>query len=229
MRRCLLPDIGASSEPLCACFLVRHPFWVKWTTAVGHVRRLAEECAEMSTLPSARSPIHVTELWAFGDLLGAPRELEWAEAAVCVDLPLDEVPWMCQPPGAEFWADATRASKNPIVIRWRSSRSPVWNHRIVRPVLIWDAVGGIREESLAAIRQGRGGAVALPDPTEGEFVSRMDEELQNSLAELQRRAREYEVERTTRLGVRGDRLHAAAVGFLDVWAAAHPDEAGDEG
>ena len=71
--------------------------------------------------------------------------------------------------------------------------------------------------------------VAVAAPSEGEYVTRLNQELQNSLAELQRRTQEYEVEHTTRLGVRGDRLHAAAAGFLDVWVAVHPEEVGDDG
>ena len=55
---------------------------MKWTTAVGHVRRLAEQCAEMSLLPPDTRSLHVTELWVFGDLLGASRELDWGSAAV---------------------------------------------------------------------------------------------------------------------------------------------------
>lgn len=214
---------------LCVGSPVRDHLRMKWTTAVGHVRRLAEQCAEMSLLPPDTRSLHVTELWVFGDLLGAPRELDWGSAAVCVDLPTREIPWMCRPDGATSWAEATRASKNPVGIWWRSSRSPVWNHRIVRPLLVWDVADGIHEENLAAIREGRGGAVAVAAPSEGEYVTRLNQELQNSLAELQRRTQEYEVEHTTRLGVRGDRLHAAAAGFLDVWAAVHPEEVGDDG
>ena len=197
---------------------------MKWTTAVGHVRRLAEQCAEVSQLPSNLRLLRVTELWAFGDVLGAPRELEWAAAAVRVDLPVEAVPWMCRPDGTDLWADLTRASKNPVGIWWRSSLAPVWNHRIVRPLLVWDEAVGIHENALVALQEGRGAAVSMAPPSQEEFVSRMDEELQNSLAALQRRTQEYESDHTTRLGVRGDQLHAAALGYLDVLAAMKPED-----
>jgi hypothetical protein len=177
--------------------------------------------AERSPSPSL---IRVTELWAVGDVLGAPRDLEWAMAAVCVDLPVEAVPWMCRPDGADYWADLTRASKNPVGIWWRSSHAPVWNHRIVGPLLVWDETAGIRDDALLALREGRGGAAGMQPPSGEEFVARMDDELQNSLAELQRRTREYESDHTTRLGVRGDHLHAAAQGYLDVLAAMQPED-----
>mgnify|MGYP001200968608 CR=1 FL=1 len=197
---------------------------MKWATAVGHVRRLAEQCAEMAELPHDRYPLRVTELWAVGEILGAPHDLEWAAAAVRVDLPPADVPWMCRPAGADAWVDRTRASKNPVLLWWRSSHAPVWNHTIVRPLLVWDATGGIHDDAFTALREGQGAALAMAAPSEEEYASRMDDELKISLAELQRRTREYESEHTTRLGVRGDRLHAAAAGFLDVWAALHPDD-----
>ncbi len=200
---------------------------MKWTTAVGHLRRLAEQCAEVSELPSNLRLLRVTELWAVGDVLGAPRELEWATAAVRVDLPVEAVPWMCRPDGADYWADMTRASKNPVGIWWRSSHAPVWNHRIVRPLLIWDETDGIHEDALVALREGRGGAVGMAPPSQEEFVTRMDDELQNRLAELQRRTREYESDHTTRLGIRGDHLHAAAQGYLDILAATQPEDSTD--
>lgn len=192
---------------------------MKWSTAVGHVRRLAEQCQDFAERPSSLHRLGVTELWAVGEVLGAPRELDWVTAAVRVDLPVEDVPWMCRPVGADYWADLTRASKNPVGIWWRSSHAPVWNHRIVRPLLVWDAAEGIREDSMGALRDGTGSSAGLAPPTQEEFVARMNDEVRTSLAELRRRTQEYETDHTTRLGVRGDQLHAAAQGYLDVLSA----------
>jgi hypothetical protein len=181
----------------------------------------------MDELPSSLRLLRVRELWAVGDVLGEPGDVDWVTAAVRVDLPVEEVPWMCRPAGADRWAEMTRASKNPVGIWWRSTRAPVWNHRIVRPLLIWDETAGIREDALAAIREGRGAAAGMAAPSEEEFVVRMQDEMQTSLGELQRRTREYETEHTMRLGVRADALHAAAQGYLDVLAAQPPGAPGD--
>jgi hypothetical protein len=32
-----------------------------------------------------------------------------------------------------------RLNKNPVHAYWRSAHAPVWNHEVVRPVLLWDA------------------------------------------------------------------------------------------
>jgi hypothetical protein len=161
----------------------------------------------------------VRELWVFGDLLGERRDLDWVSVAVGVDLPVHEVPWLCMPPGAQQWLELTRASKNPISVLWRSVHAPVWNHRIVRPALVWDIRVGIHEQVLTAISNGRGSSAALETPSVGEQVARMQDELEVSLAELTRRTEEYETLHYIRLGVRADALHAAAKGYLDVRAA----------
>ena len=53
-------------------------------------------------------------------------------------------------------------------------------------------------------------------------MSRMEDELAVSLAELQRRTEEYDTHPTTRLATRADALAAAARGYLDVLAARPP-------
>jgi hypothetical protein len=86
-------------------------------------------------------------------------------------------------------------------------------------LLVWDVAAGIREDSMAALRDGRGSSVGMAPPSREVFVTRMNDELRTSLAELRRRTEEYETDHTTRLGVRGDQLHAAAQGYLDVLSA----------
>jgi hypothetical protein len=196
---------------------------------VGHLHRLAEQCQEMPELPASLGVLRVGELWAVGELLGASRDLEWATVAACVDLPVEEVPWLCRPDGADGWAQMTRASKNPVLIWWRSARAPVWNHRIVRPLRVWSLDGGVEEDALEAIMDGHGAEAGLPDPGKGEFAARMQDELRVSLGELQRRTREYENDHFTRLGIRGDALFAAADGYLDVLAALNPGSEGFDG
>ena len=121
---------------------------VKWTRAVHHLGELAEKCAELADKPRTIFPLRVVQVWAFGDILGAARDLDWVHVALAVDLPVADVPWLTQPAGAEHWANATRMSRNPIAARWRSVHAPVWNHRIERPALVWDVETGLAEETL---------------------------------------------------------------------------------
>ena len=194
---------------------------MKWLTAVGHVRRLAEQCAEMAELPSRFQAVPVSALWAVGDVLGEACDLDWVKVALSVDLPVGEVPWFCTPDGAAQWSEATRLSKNPVGVWWRSVHAPIWNHRIVCPVLIWDRASGVREDALAALRDGRGAELVQARPTAEEFAGRMADELAVSRAALVARTADYDAKRwgRTRLEKIADPLFEASLGYLDVLEA----------
>ena len=82
---------------------------MKWLTAVGQVYRLAEQCSDKASRPADPGLLRVRELWAYDEILGTWRDLDWVSAALSVDLPVGEVPWLCRPAGADRWADLTRA------------------------------------------------------------------------------------------------------------------------
>lgn len=132
---------------------------MKWTRAVWHLETLAQTCADMITKPTSIFPLRVEELWAFGDVLGAQRDLDAVAVALVVDRPVEAIPWLDEPSGAQHWSNATRLAKSPVIARWRSKHAPVWNHRIDRPVLLWNADDGIRQDALEALRAGRGSEI----------------------------------------------------------------------
>ncbi|WP_158852043.1 DUF7711 family protein [Saccharothrix deserti] len=191
---------------------------MKWSRAVRHVEELAAKCGELAGLPSSIHPLRVVQLWAVGDILGEPRDLERVTVALVVDLPVDDVPWLSEPHGAEHWANATRVAKNPIRPLWRSSRAPVWNHHVDRPALVWDSVDGTVEETLAALADGRGEEVRLPAPTADEMRARLRDELAVSLRALRRHTRAYEDKRWSpgKLTAVSDALWRVSDGYLDV-------------
>ena len=41
----------------------------------------------------------MVQLWAVGEVLGPPQDLEWITVALSVDLPVAEVPWWTVPLG----------------------------------------------------------------------------------------------------------------------------------
>ena len=189
---------------------------MKWARGVHHLRDLARECSELVAAPGRTVGLPVVALWAFGDVLGEPRELEVVNLAIVVDLP--EVPWMSEPVGADHWANMTRMRKNPIIGLWRSAHAPVWNHYIVRPVPIWTVEDGVAEEALTAIGNGRGGDFRLPAPTDQELRERLDEELAVGLRSLRDQAHTYD-ERRWRPGSMtpvADALWRAADGYVDL-------------
>ncbi|MDP9398464.1 MAG: hypothetical protein M3P96_11890 [Actinomycetota bacterium] len=191
---------------------------MKWTRAVHHLEALAQTCADMSTRPASIFPLRVTQLWAAGEVLSGPRDLDVITVALCVDLPAPDVPWLTEPAGSAHWASATRLSKLPALLLWRSAHAPVWNHFVDRPVLLWSLADGIAEEALAAVREGRSEHVRLPAPTPDELRTRLDDELAVSLSGLRTRTRTYEDRRWApgRLEPVADALWQGSNGYLDV-------------
>jgi hypothetical protein len=186
--------------------------------AVHHLEALGQTCAEMATRPRSMFSLRVVQLWAVGEILGAVRDVETVTVALVVDLPVNDVPWLSEPPGCRHWANATHLTKNPVIALWRSAYAPVWNHHIDRPALLWDSTSGVAQETLAALRQGRGDRVRLPAPTRDELRAHLDDELTVSLRALRDATRAYEDRRFSpgKLEPVADTLWRASDGYLDM-------------
>lgn len=200
---------------------------MKWSRAVHHLEELARVCADMSGRPATIFPLRVTALWTFGEVLTSRDDLDSLPVVLAVDLPVEDVAWLCAPAGAEHWSHATGLAKNPVVAIWRSTRAPLWNHRIRRPLLVWDE-HGMQDESgegvadgLAALRDGHAEALRLPEPTPHEMTSRLEAELAVSLRALESTAAVYEQRRFSpgKLEPVADALWRASAGYLDVLGA----------
>lgn len=180
-----------------------------------HLAELAEKCGE---LPASFFRFQVVELWAFGDLLDVPKDLDVIEVALVTDLPVDEVPWLTEPVGAEHWANSTRLSRNPFDARWRSKDAPVWNHRIERPALIWSAADGINEEALVAVSDGTAELVRQAAPSPEELAQRVADELEVSLRALRLANQAYTDRRWSpgKLTPHSDVLWRTTTGYLDL-------------
>ena len=195
---------------------------MRWDRAAHHLRTLARTCADTATNPVFS--VRVTQLWAVGDILGPAKDLDVVTVALCLDAPPEEVAWWTRPRGAGHWEQATRLTKNPILPWWRSDRAPVWNHRIVRPALVWDATSGVHDHVLAAVAAGNGESVRTPAPTEDEYAARLRDELAVSHGALRAATVTYENRRwgQGKLESIADPLWSAADGYLDVLDATHP-------
>jgi len=191
---------------------------MKWGRAVHHVKSLAQACADLADQPSSIFALRVTQMWVAGEILGLPRDLETVRVVLCVDLPVDQVAWGSEPPGAQHWASATRLATNPLLVWWRSMHAPVWNHRVERPALVWDDAVGVREDTLTALSDGRGESVRLPAQAPEQLRTRLREELEVSLAALRVCTTAYEDRRWRpgKLEPVADALWRAADGYLDV-------------
>jgi hypothetical protein len=194
---------------------------VNWTRAVHHVELAAAECTRLADLSAATMPVRVVQMWVFGDMLGDGREsaeIDQVDLALVLDLPASAVPWLTAPPAAEHWLRMTRLAKNPVRVWWRSAAAPVWNHRIVRPLLVWQQPTGLVDEALVALRERRGAASGSPAPTPEQLVHQVADELAVSLAALQSCTTAY-AERQfapTKLGPAADALWRTCDGYLDL-------------
>jgi hypothetical protein len=184
---------------------------VKRTRACQHLEALATACEE-----ARRLPLPVVQLWVFGPLLDSQADLDSVDVALAVDLPT--VPWLSAPTGAAHWANATRLSRNPFTPVWRSVRAPIWNHFVVRPVLVWDAGNGIAEDALTAVRNGDADRLRLPAPSAESLRSRIDEELAISLDAMRSRVAIYEEKRWSpgKLEPVADAVWSVTKGYLDL-------------
>jgi hypothetical protein len=182
----------------------------------------------MAARPATIFPLRVTSLWTFGEVLTSAEDLSCPRVVLGVDLPVHEVAWLCSPAGAEHWSHATGLSKKPVAPTWRSTRAPLWNHHIRRPLLIWDERGvrdgsGEQEiDALSALRDGTAELLRLPEPAAAEMRSRMTAELAVSLRALQSTTAAYQERRFSpgRLEPVADALWHASAGYLDVLGAA---------
>lgn len=182
---------------------------MKWSRAVHHLTELAESCERMAASPV--QTLRVRQLWAVGDILGEPRDLEAVTVALVVDGP---VPWLTTPPGGAHWAAASRMARGPFTAYWRGD--PVWNYRIVRPALVWD--GSVRSEVLDALAVGEGSRFRLPAPSAEELAACVAAETALSLSAMRSAAAEYASKRWQpgKLDPRADALWEATAGYLDM-------------
>jgi hypothetical protein len=181
----------------------------------------------MTTRPATIFPLRVTALWAFGEVLDSQEDLAAVSVVLAVDLPVEEVAWLCSPAGAEHWSRATGLSKKPVAPAWRSSRAPLWNHHIRRPLPIWnehgiwDGTGDHEVDTLSALREATAQSLRLPQPSPEEMASRLEAELACSLRALECAAAGYRDRRFSpgRLEPVADALWHASAGYLDVLGA----------
>ena len=191
---------------------------MNWSRAVHHVEASAGECQRIHELPSTMVPVRVTQMWVFGGVLGPPSDLETVSLALSLDLPAEDVAWLTSPPAATHWLNMTRLPKSPVRVWWRSARAPVWNHRIVHPLLVWSSTDGVIERALTALREGIGEAAGLAAATPAEREIQLSSELAISLSTLRARTADYEARQRgpTKLGPTADALWQAADGYLDL-------------
>jgi hypothetical protein len=194
---------------------------MRWSRAVHHLKELTHVCADMARRPATIFPLRVTALWTFGEVLTSRDDLDFLRVVLAVDLPIDDVAWLCPPAGAEHWSRAAGLSQMPVAATWRTTRAPLWNHHIRSPLLIWDESGDAALDALSALGAGTAEPLRLPEPTPAQMASRLQDELSASLRALASTTAAYEQRRFSpgKTQPVADRLWRASAGYLDILAA----------
>lgn len=187
--------------------------------AVENIRKVVDAVGRWV---SVMDGLPISSLWAYGELLEAGESsFEVARVAFVVDLPAEEVTWMCLPLEAVGFAGAAGLEKLPVARVWRPAVWPVWNHAIRRPVRVWDQ-SGPDDAALEALRSGEGiEGHRLAEPDADVFREQLAIELEASLARLRQVTDSYwerEWRRAhTGLGIHpDDHLWRAAAGYLEL-------------
>lgn len=197
-------------------------------TAVRHVTQMAESCEGIGRRTAVLgSATGIESFWVAGDLLdeGVPWRAESTESvrvAACLAVPEDAVPWLGRPDVAGIVEDLAGWRNRPVVVLWRSAAAPVWNHLIERPMLLWDAQGGVRVDAVRALQAGVGmEAHRLDAPSRDQLERRLADEVDTSLRHLRTATEAYDDRRWGRGPHQryADDLWAAAHGYLDLLAA----------
>ena len=194
--------------------------------ALQHLESFAEKCAATAAGAAIPSMLRVEQLWLAGALLDADAEPEAVEVVLVAHVPAAELAWLDEPPGATHWANATRLSQLPLRAWWRSHEVPVWNHRILRPLLLWDASEGVRRAALEALRTGHADALRLAAPSGAEALARLRAELAVAEAAVAAATVDYAERRWApgRLERVADPLWRRTSGYLDVLHALREHE-----
>lgn len=150
---------------------------MKFATAVRHIEEMADASTENLRLRDRGLGWALQELWATGDLLDGPDELEWGSVVLALDLPLEELTWLAKHPTAEWIGSQLRLGKRPFAWAYRPTAWPVWNHQNRRLVCFWSADQGTNTDVLEALRQRRLEALPVVEPTTGDLVEQLSEEL----------------------------------------------------
>jgi hypothetical protein len=159
---------------------------VRYATAIGHLRLVAEACAEAAALPPFDDEQHpfVVAAYAFGELLELPTDPDGTDVAFVVAVDAEELPWGIEPPELRWFVHRSRIDRHPV--RWfaRPRDLPVGDHRIVRPVRLWDTERGIDEASFEALRSRDVEAVRLTAPVTEEMRTALERHLAVTKAAL---------------------------------------------
>lgn len=196
-------------------------FFMRYETAVGRLRTIADRCQQASGLWDDEP--FLVGAYAFGAVLDTRADVDVVQVAFVLDLPPAELTWRAQPQSCVGLPGLLQIDKAPVDWYWRPALWPVSNHLIDRPLQIWSA-DGPDAAAMDALARGAAETLRLPAPTTAKAREQLAIELEASLAHLRRVEVAY-WEREWRKEHRGfgvypeNHLWDAVHGYLDLLVA----------
>lgn len=157
---------------------------MKRSTAVRHLREMAEVASERLRLRETNIGWPLEELWASGDLLTDEPEVDAGAVVLTLDVPADELPWLKLHATGEWIGDQLRLGKRPMSWAYRPLSYPAWNHDHRRVIRFWSASEGADEHVLDALREGDLDTLQIVAPTSEELRAQLQRELPGVHREL---------------------------------------------
>jgi len=138
---------------------------VKRSTAVGHLREMAQSAQDGLRLRDADIGWPLEELWVTGELLDRVETLDAGTVVLSLDLPADELPWLAKHPTAEWIGSRLRLGKRPFWWFYRPLVWPAWNPAHRRVLRFWSATGGLDDRAIEALADRRLGDLTVVEPS----------------------------------------------------------------
>jgi hypothetical protein len=101
-------------------------YTVKRSTALGHLREMAEAAQDRLRLRDSSIDWPLEELWAAGELVDGAQTLDSGTVVLSFDLPADELPRLALHPAAECVGQDLRLGKRPFWWYYRPLVWPAW-------------------------------------------------------------------------------------------------------
>jgi hypothetical protein len=156
---------------------------VRYGKAVQRLEMIAERCQRVSGLWDEAPPL--TGVYAFGEILDGPEQLDVVQVALVLNHPAEELIWCARPTSCSGLPHLLELEKAPVEWYWRPAVWPVSNHVIVRPLRIWSP-DGVDAAALGALASRAAEKLRLPPPDPREEDEQLALELEASWDYLHR-------------------------------------------
>ena len=157
---------------------------VKRSTAIGHLREMAQAAQDGLRLRDTDIGWPLEELWVAGELLDRVETVDAGTVVLSLDLPADELSWLAKHPTAEWIGSQLRLGKRPFWWFYRPLVWPAWNLAHRRVLRFWSATGGLDDQAIEALADRRRDDLAVVEPSEERLGEQLEAELAASRRHL---------------------------------------------